>query len=146
MTVARAPFGTLPGGAAVEVFTLVNGRGAEIRAMTYGATIISVRVPDRAGRVDDVVLGFDNLDDYLTKARYFGTIVGRYGNRLATAGSHSTDRPFNSRPTTVRTTCTAARRGSTRSCGKPNRSSAAAAPVSPSRTPARTGKRDTPVR
>jgi len=82
MTVTRAPFGTLPDGAAVEVFTLANGRGVEVRAMTYGATIISVRVPDRVGRVDDVVLGFDTLDDYLAKGRYFGTIVGRYGNRI----------------------------------------------------------------
>ena len=68
MTVARAPFGTLPGGGAVEVFTLRNANGVEVRAMTYGATIISVRVPDRAGRLDDVVLGFDNLADYLTVA------------------------------------------------------------------------------
>jgi len=82
MTVSRAPFGTLPGGGVVEVFTLANANGAEVRAMTYGATIISVRVPDRAGRMDDVVLGFDNLDDYLAKARFFGTIVGRYGNRI----------------------------------------------------------------
>jgi aldose 1-epimerase len=82
MTVPRTPFGALPGGSAVEVYTLGNASGVEVRAMTYGATIISVRVPDRAGRVDDVVLGFDNLDGYLTKARYFGTIVGRYGNRI----------------------------------------------------------------
>jgi aldose 1-epimerase len=83
MTVPRASlFGTLPGGGPVEVFTLTNASGLEVRAMTYGATIISVRTPDRAGRVDDVVLGFDNLDDYLTRARYFGTIVGRYGNRI----------------------------------------------------------------
>jgi aldose 1-epimerase len=82
MTVPRTPFGVLPDGSAVEVYTLGNANGAEVRAMTYGATIISVRVPDRAGRVDDVVLGFDNLDDYLTKARFFGTVVGRYGNRI----------------------------------------------------------------
>jgi len=82
MTVPRAMFGTLPGGGSVEVLTLRNTNGIEVRAMTYGATIISVRVPDRSGRVDDVVLGFDNLDDYLTRARYFGTIVGRYGNRI----------------------------------------------------------------
>ena len=82
MTVTRAPFGTLPGGAAVEAFTLRNANGVEVRAITYGATIVSVRVPDRAGRLDDVVLGFDHLDDYLTRARYFGSIVGRYGNRI----------------------------------------------------------------
>ena len=82
MPVTRAPFGTLPGGAAVEVFTLRNANGMEVRAMSYGATIVSIRTPDRAGRFDDVVLGFDALGDYLTKARYFGTVVGRYGNRI----------------------------------------------------------------
>jgi aldose 1-epimerase len=82
MTVPRAPFGVLPDGGTVEVYTLANANGVQVRAMTYGAAIISVRVPDRAGRVDDVVLGFDNLDDYLTKARFFGTVVGRYGNRI----------------------------------------------------------------
>jgi aldose 1-epimerase len=82
MTVPRASFGTLPDGSAVEAYTLSNTHGVEVRAMTYGATIISVRVPDRAGRVDDVVLGFDNIDDYLSKARFFGTVVGRYGNRI----------------------------------------------------------------
>jgi aldose 1-epimerase len=82
MTVPRTPFGVLPDGSAVEVYTLGNANGVEVRAMTYGATIISVRVPDRSGRVDDVVLGFGTLDDYLTKARYFGTTVGRYGNRI----------------------------------------------------------------
>jgi aldose 1-epimerase len=82
MTATRAPFGVLPGGAAVEAYTLRNANGVEVRAMTYGATIISVRVPDRRGRIDDVVLGFDHLDDYLTRARFFGSIVGRYGNRI----------------------------------------------------------------
>jgi aldose 1-epimerase len=82
MTVPRTSFGNLPDGSAVEAYTLSNTHGVEVRAMTYGATIISVRVPDRAGRVDDVVLGFDHLDDYLTKARFFGTVVGRYGNRI----------------------------------------------------------------
>ncbi len=51
--------------------------------MSYGATLISVRAPDRGGRREDVVLGFDAFDDYLTKARYFGSVVGRYGNRIA---------------------------------------------------------------
>jgi aldose 1-epimerase len=67
----------------IEAFTLRTAGGVEVRAMAYGATIISVRVPDRDGRLDDVVLGFDQFDDYLTKARYFGSTVGRYGNRIA---------------------------------------------------------------
>lgn len=82
MTATRTPFGVLPGGAAVEAYTVRNANGVEVRAISYGASIISVRVPDRAGRLDDVVLGFDRLDDYLTKARYFGSVVGRYGNRI----------------------------------------------------------------
>jgi len=51
--------------------------------MSYGATIMSVRTPDRTGRLDDIVLGFDTLDAYLAKSRYFCTVVGRYGNRIA---------------------------------------------------------------
>ena len=83
MTATQAPFGALPDGAAVHVFTLKNSHGVEVRAMDYGATIISIRTPDRTGQFDDVVLGFDGFDPYLTKARYFGSIVGRYGNRIA---------------------------------------------------------------
>jgi aldose 1-epimerase len=82
-TVGRSPFGALPDGRAVDLFTLKNSRGVEVRVMTYGATIVSIRTPDRAGHVEDVVLGFDTLDPYFTKARFFGTIVGRYGNRIA---------------------------------------------------------------
>jgi aldose 1-epimerase len=81
-SVKRTAFGRLPDGTAVEAFTLTNSNGAQVRAMTYGATIISVRVPDRRGHPDDVVLGFDRFDDYLTKARFFGSVVGRYGNRI----------------------------------------------------------------
>jgi aldose 1-epimerase len=81
--VARAPFGTLPDGTVVESFTLRNAHGIEVRAITYGAIIVSLRVPDRAGRLDDVVLGHDGLDGYLAKPAYFGSVVGRYGNRIA---------------------------------------------------------------
>jgi aldose 1-epimerase len=83
MTVTRAFFGTLPAGADVERFTLRNANRVEVGIMSYGATVVSIRTPDRAGHVDDVVLGFDAIDDYLTKARYFGSVVGRYGNRIA---------------------------------------------------------------
>ena len=82
-TVTRTPFGTLPGGTTVDRFTLINEHGIEVGVMSYGATIMSVRTPDRTGRVDDIVLGFDTLEAYLTKSRYFGAVVGRYGNRIA---------------------------------------------------------------
>ena len=66
-----------------EVFTLTNANGVEIRTIPYGAIIVSIRVPDRDGRLDDVVLGFDNLDDYRKAHPHLGAIVGRYGNRIA---------------------------------------------------------------
>jgi aldose 1-epimerase len=79
----RAAFGQLPDGTAVESFTLRNAHGIEVRAITYGGIIVSLRVPDRAGRFDDVVLGYDDLAGYLRQSPYFGAIVGRYGNRIA---------------------------------------------------------------
>src|SRR5437763_6747986 len=69
----------------MEVFTLANARGMEVRFLAYGGTIISVRVPDRNGVLADVTPGFDSLDDYVNDGRYFGALVGRYGNRMAGA-------------------------------------------------------------
>lgn len=71
------------GGQAISVFTFSNANGMQVRVMEYGATILSIRVPDRRGTLDDVSLGFDSLDSYLTSPRYFGAVVGRYGNRIA---------------------------------------------------------------
>ncbi len=81
--VTRAPFGRLPGGQAVELFTLTNAHGIEVRVMTYGGIITVIRAPDRAGRLDDIVLGYDSLAGYLKASPYFGAIVGRYANRIA---------------------------------------------------------------
>jgi aldose 1-epimerase len=72
-----------PTGEQVEVFTLTNTNGLEVRAMTYGGIILSLKVPDRLGALDDVVLGYDNLDGYLEETPYFGALIGRYGNRIA---------------------------------------------------------------
>lgn len=91
LSVSRAPFGTLPppDGRAVELFTLTNAHGIEVRAMTYGAIITGILTPDRRGRRDDIVLGFDSLAGYLGGGSpYFGAIVGRYANRIA--GGHFT--------------------------------------------------------
>ena len=82
-SVEREPFGTMPDGTPVEMFTLKNAAGVEVRAITYGGIITSLRVPDRGGRLDDIVLGFDRLDDYLKDHPFFGAIIGRYGNRIA---------------------------------------------------------------
>ena len=81
--VSRAPFGQLPDGRRVELFTLTNPQGIEVRAMTYGAIITSIRTPDRNGTQADIVLGFDSLSGYLAGSPYFGAVVGRYANRIA---------------------------------------------------------------
>jgi aldose 1-epimerase len=84
-TVTSSPFGTLPDGTAVVAYTLTNASGLELRALTYGATIVSLKTPDREGRYADIVLGYDQLNGYLEQSPYFGAIVGRYGNRIAKA-------------------------------------------------------------
>jgi aldose 1-epimerase len=82
-TLTRHPFGTMPDGAAVELFTFTNGHGVEVRIMNLGATVVSIKTPDRQGQPGDVVLGFDSLDGYLHNSPFFGVVVGRYGNRIA---------------------------------------------------------------
>jgi aldose 1-epimerase len=82
-SVTRAPFGRAPDGTAVDQYTMRNAHGLEVHALTYGGIITVVRAPDRAGRFDDIVLGFDSLPDYFTKSPYFGALIGRYGNRIA---------------------------------------------------------------
>src|SRR5204862_2785105 len=62
---------------------LRNRHGAEIRVVPYGGVIQSILVPDREGRLDDVALGFDEAGDYRRHTTFFGTLVGRYGNRIA---------------------------------------------------------------
>ena len=85
MSITRAPFGRLADGTAVEIYTLTNKAGLEARITTYGAILVSLKVPDRKGVLADVNLGFDTLDGYLGTHPYFGAIIGRYGNRIAKA-------------------------------------------------------------
>ena len=73
----------MPDGTAVQLFTLTNDHGVEIRAISYGCIIASIRVPDRNNRFDDVVLGHERLEGYLTRSRFFGAVAGRYANRIA---------------------------------------------------------------
>jgi len=82
-SVTRAPFGQRPSGEPVEIFTLTNPQGIEVRAMSYGGIIVSLRTPDRDGSLGDIVLGYDSLQGYLDASPYFGAIIGRYGNRIA---------------------------------------------------------------
>ena len=70
-------------GQQVELYTLTNSRGVEAKITNYGATIVSLKVPDRAGRFDDVLLGYDTLEDYRQSTYYVGPVIGRYANRIA---------------------------------------------------------------
>lgn len=81
--VTHEPFGTTTEGEAVNIYTLRNANGIEARVTNYGGIIVSLRVPDREGNFDDIVLGYDSLADYLKGSPYFGSIIGRYGNRIA---------------------------------------------------------------
>jgi aldose 1-epimerase len=82
-SVERQTFGTLPDGTSVDLFTLANSNGVEVAVATYGATIVSIRTPDRNGRLGDIVHGFESLEGYRHDPPYFGAIVGRYANRIA---------------------------------------------------------------
>ncbi len=81
--VTMAPFARTPDDQAVDLITLNNPNGIQIRVMTYGATILSIKTPDKAGQTDDITLGFDTFAPYVDKSPYFGAVVGRYGNRIA---------------------------------------------------------------
>src|SRR5687768_9881032 len=71
------------GDRAVDQIVMTNRNGIEVRAITYGAIITSIKTPDRNGAMGDIVLGFNSLDGYLGDHPYFGAIIGRYGNRIA---------------------------------------------------------------
>ncbi len=81
--VQKAAFGATKEGAAVEIYTLTNRNGMTARVMTYGATLTELLVPDKAGTAANVVLGFDAIEPYLAGVPYFGSTVGRVGNRIA---------------------------------------------------------------
>ena len=86
MPVEREIFGHLPDGTAIERVTLRQDAGLSARIISYGAALQALLVPDRAGAVDDVVLGFDELAPYTVPGCYFGMTVGRYANRIAGGG------------------------------------------------------------
>jgi aldose 1-epimerase len=81
--ITRNAFGKTRDGQAVDIFTLRNSKGAEVRILNYGGIVVSFTVPDKHGKMGDVVLGYDNLESYLKQSPYFGCLVGRYGNRIA---------------------------------------------------------------
>ena len=79
----REAAGTLKDGTAVEAVTLSNRNGVSARILTYGATLQTLKGPDRRGRIADVTLGYDDLAAYVDRPNYYGVTVGRYANRIA---------------------------------------------------------------
>ncbi len=78
----KKPFGQTADGVAVDLYTITNPAGASVSISTYGGTVVSLNVKDKAGKFGDVVLGFDSLAGYLGEHPYFGALIGRYGNRI----------------------------------------------------------------
>ena len=82
IVVEKTLFGKLPDGREVYQFTLTNRSGAKARIISYGAAVTLLTMPDRSGRYDDVVLGYDSLQGYLDDKSFLGITAGRYGNRI----------------------------------------------------------------
>ncbi|GFE89016.1 aldose epimerase family protein [Steroidobacter agaridevorans] len=93
-TISKAAFGTMPDGTAVDLFTMVNANGMEVRATNYGGIITALLVPDGTGKATDVTLGLKSFDDYVKNPPYFGAIIGRYGNRIAKGQFKIDDQTF----------------------------------------------------
>src|SRR6266508_1493854 len=104
-SITKAPFGTLADGTKVDVYTLTNSNRVEVKILTYGGILQSIKIPDRRHRAANVALGFDNLADYVAKSPYFGCITGRYANRIAlgrfTVDGVTYQRPINNPPNSL---------------------------------------------
>ncbi|MGW8317372.1 MAG: aldose epimerase family protein, partial [Bacteroidales bacterium] len=83
--VEKSFFGLMPDGDSVFLFTLKNEKNIEIKITNFGGIITEIDTPDKNGKSGDIVLGFDNLDQYLAGHPNFGALIGRYGNRIANA-------------------------------------------------------------
>src|SRR5437764_10252407 len=83
MKITGQHFGVTPEGEEVQLFSLSNDQGMEVRITNYGGIIAAIYVPDRDGKLGDVVLGHETLEGYLNRSRYFGALIGRYANRIA---------------------------------------------------------------
>lgn len=91
VTVSASQFGQLPSGEKVIAYTLKNDKGMEVVILSYGGIIQSLKTPDRNGKLADVVMGFDFLDEYIADQRFFGPLIGRYANRIGGASYKHND-------------------------------------------------------
>ncbi|MBN1415170.1 MAG: galactose mutarotase [Bacteroidales bacterium] len=82
MKIKEKPYGNLPDGRKVQLFQLVNDNGLSCELINYGGTITSLNVPDKHGKADDIIIGFDDLSGFLRDTSYINTLIGRVGNRI----------------------------------------------------------------
>jgi len=82
MAIEKKLFGTMQSGEDVYIYTLKNSNGMETKICTYGGALVSAMVPDKNGEFHDVILGYDNLESYLKGDKFFGALIGRFGNRI----------------------------------------------------------------
>src|SRR5439155_18066771 len=84
--VKKQAYGAMPDdGTAVDLYTLTNAGGMQAGIITYGGAVTSLTAPDKSGKYANVVLGLDNLKDYMSHPSHFGALIGRYGNRIGHA-------------------------------------------------------------
>jgi aldose 1-epimerase len=81
----KRAFGKLDDGTAIDLYTLRNRNGLQVEIINYGGAVVSLKTPDRRGRMADIVLGYDDLPGYLADQSYFGALIGRYANRIGQA-------------------------------------------------------------
>ncbi len=83
LSVSHAAFGVMPSGVAATLYTLTNANGLIVKVTNYGGIITEIHTPDKNGKLGDITLGYDNVNDYVKSSPYFGALIGRYGNRIA---------------------------------------------------------------
>jgi aldose 1-epimerase len=81
--VDKRVFGKLEDGAPIDIYTLKNRNGLQVEITTYGGAVVSIKTPDRSGRMSDIVLGYGDANGYVSDISYFGALIGRYANRIA---------------------------------------------------------------
>lgn len=94
LTIAMSKFGKTHDSTVIEKYTLKNTNGLEIDVITYGGRITSLKVPNKDGKLENVVLGFSNIEDYQKDNPFFGALIGRYGNRIAKGKFTLNDKEF----------------------------------------------------
>ena len=75
LSVTEAPFGKLPSGEQTTLYTLTNANGVVVKLSNFGGTITSINIPDRAGKMGDIILGFNDVDGYLKNKSFFGSVI-----------------------------------------------------------------------